>query len=203
MPDTGAPWNIPYVDPTDLVRDYPQASEDLADAIADGLTAAGNAGIGTNVASTLKTDEFSASVSAGGFAAVTGLTVSLTPTVATAKVLVMGYATVAATAASASNNRSIGVLLKRNGTPIAIGNASGARSRVTTGEIANAAIGLANASWAFVDSPAIASSVTYSVEVFNGESSTRTLVVNRNGDTTNTAEYATATSSITVIEVAV
>lgn len=40
MPDTGAPWNIPYIDPTDLVIDYPVANEDMADAVAAGLTSA-------------------------------------------------------------------------------------------------------------------------------------------------------------------
>jgi len=37
MPDTGAPWNIPYVAGTDLVRDWPTDSQDLAEAIADAL----------------------------------------------------------------------------------------------------------------------------------------------------------------------
>ena len=41
MPDTGAPWNLPYPSPSDLVRDAPQAFEDLAVATAAGLDAAG------------------------------------------------------------------------------------------------------------------------------------------------------------------
>ena len=40
MPDTGAPWNIPYVDDSDLVRDFPTADEAQALAIAAGLTSA-------------------------------------------------------------------------------------------------------------------------------------------------------------------
>jgi hypothetical protein len=40
MPDTGAPWNIPYAAPADLVRDWPALSEDVAEAVADGLEAA-------------------------------------------------------------------------------------------------------------------------------------------------------------------
>jgi hypothetical protein len=39
MADTGAPWEIPYAEPGDLVRDWPALSEDVADAVADGLTA--------------------------------------------------------------------------------------------------------------------------------------------------------------------
>ena len=37
MPDTGAPWNIPYVAGTDLVSDWPTDSLALANAIAAGL----------------------------------------------------------------------------------------------------------------------------------------------------------------------
>ena len=40
MADTGAPWNIPYVEPSDLVRDYPAADEAQANAIAAALSAA-------------------------------------------------------------------------------------------------------------------------------------------------------------------
>jgi hypothetical protein len=41
MPDTGAPWNIPYVENADLVRDWPADSLLVANAVAAGLSAAG------------------------------------------------------------------------------------------------------------------------------------------------------------------
>ena len=41
MPDTGSPYEIPFLDGTELVRAYPAFSEDLANAIADALDAAG------------------------------------------------------------------------------------------------------------------------------------------------------------------
>jgi hypothetical protein len=56
MPDTGAPYFIPFAAPADLVRDWPDLSEDVALAIASGLSAAGNPGIGSNVVQTVKTD---------------------------------------------------------------------------------------------------------------------------------------------------
>ena len=59
MPDTGLPWEIPYLDGTEFVKDYPQASEDLADAIVDALDGIPVlAGIGSNVVSAGKTDPF-------------------------------------------------------------------------------------------------------------------------------------------------
>ena len=42
MADTGAPWSIPYAEPADLVRDWPALSEDVADAVAAGLTLVNN-----------------------------------------------------------------------------------------------------------------------------------------------------------------
>jgi len=38
MPDTGAPWNLPYPAPSGLVRDAPVAFEDLADEVATSLS---------------------------------------------------------------------------------------------------------------------------------------------------------------------
>jgi hypothetical protein len=40
MADTGAPWNIVYAEPSDLVRDWPALSEDVADSVVAGLNAA-------------------------------------------------------------------------------------------------------------------------------------------------------------------
>jgi hypothetical protein len=40
MADTGAPWFIPYAEPSDLVRDWPALSEDVAEKVADALTGA-------------------------------------------------------------------------------------------------------------------------------------------------------------------
>ena len=37
MPDTGAPYFIPFADPTDLVRDWPELSEDVALAVVAAL----------------------------------------------------------------------------------------------------------------------------------------------------------------------
>lgn len=37
MPDTGAPWNVPFLDGTELVRNYPAFSEDLAEQIETNL----------------------------------------------------------------------------------------------------------------------------------------------------------------------
>jgi hypothetical protein len=194
MPDTGAPWNIPYVDPTDLVRDYPQASEDLADAIADGLDAAGNPGIGSNVVATTKTDEFTTTSTT--FTAITGLTATITPSSNTSKVLVLvnlGYVDVN------SNTRPAHVRLMRGATAIAIGDASDTSIRTTMTWKTTINSG-SPGGIAFIDSPATDLAVTYSLEV-RTDSATPTVSINRSGSATGDLDGRTV-SSITLIEVA-
>jgi hypothetical protein len=87
MPDTGAPWNIPYADPTDLVRDWPDLSEDVADAVAAGLSAASSPGLGTNVVSGARTSNFN--TTSTSYVTVTDVTATITPTSNTSKVLVI------------------------------------------------------------------------------------------------------------------
>jgi hypothetical protein len=79
MPDTGAPWFIPYADSTDLVRDWPALSEDISEAVADALDFVGSDGRVVQMKSTNRTTSFSASVAALGTTDVTGLAVTLTP----------------------------------------------------------------------------------------------------------------------------
>jgi hypothetical protein len=85
--DTGSPWNIPYVENTDLVKDYPIDSLALANAVAAGLDAAANAGIGTNVVAGQSTN--TVTTTSTSFVTVTGVTATITPTSATSKVLVI------------------------------------------------------------------------------------------------------------------
>jgi hypothetical protein len=189
MPDTGPPWNIPYVEPTDNPRVYPAASEDLADAIADGLDAAGNAGIGSNVVQTVKTDTFSTASST--FTALTGLSVTITPTSDTAKVLVI-------VALSVSHSESFGnagmFRLLRGATGIYLG--SGASTENVSAFITGGPSNIESRSLVFVDSPGVATATTYSLEVRRTDG---TVFVNRRG---NSADFVVP-SSITAIEVAV
>ena len=199
MPDTGLPWEIPYIEPSDLVRDYPAADEAQALAIAAGLSAAGNAGIGSNVVQTVKTDVFSASVAAGAISAdVTGLTVTITPTSITSKVLVRAVV-------NGGSDNPMFVTLYRDGAVTNLrGDAAGSRQRVSSitigGNAANLDIG-GMSGVEFLDSPSTTSAVTYSLRLGHGSTGTVTVYVNRGRgfpDSTNVAQFA---SSITAIEV--
>jgi len=90
MGTTGAPWNIPFVDPSDLVRDFPTDDEAQALAIAAGLSAAGNPGIGSNVVQAEATSAFT--TTSDTFVTLTGVTFSFTPSSNTSKVLLVATA---------------------------------------------------------------------------------------------------------------
>jgi hypothetical protein len=200
MPDTGAPWNIPYVDPTDLVRDYPQASEDLAEAIADGLDAAGPAGIASNVVQAIQTDVFT--TTSTSFLNVTGLQVTITPSSATSKILLLSL-----TNWSSGDGASRNCLVKIAGGNAGdfVGDASGTSeraaamggSRITTATGWSPTEHVFAVSLVYLDSPATASPVTYDVQVL---SSGGTFHLNRsNADLDRTGRQA---SSLVAIEVA-
>jgi hypothetical protein len=198
MPDTGAPWNIPYVDPTDLVRDYPQASEDLADAIADGLDAAGSPGIGSNVVQTVKTDTFTTSSTT--FTAITGLSVTITPTSNTSLILVLidvGFG------ASGTVQKQMRVM--RGATPVYLGDAVGSRTRLWAqlgaggGQSAITST-IYRTGGIVIDNPATDLATTYSLEA--RAESTGTLHINRTETDTDSTAFGRSASSITVIEVA-
>ena len=195
MPDTGAPWNLPFPAPSALVRDAPVQFEDLADAVADGLTAA-NIALGPNVVTAFKDDVFSTSSTT--YVDVTDLSVTITPSTATSKVLVI----VSIMFANTGNNRTTGVQLVRGSTAISIGAAAGSRRLASAAYQSedNVVHSQGPSSIMFLDSPATTSARTYKLQI---ASDGGTAVVNRgaSSDVDSTSGIRTG-SSITVIEVA-
>ena len=153
------------------------------------------AGIGSNVVSTTKTDTFSTSSSS--FTAITGLAATITPSSATAKVLVMVHISANdAQAGAASNFR-----LMRGATAVSIGDASGSRNRATVSfkEDSGDSRGTSPLAFMFLDSPGVATATTYSVEIaVNAAFRINTTMADPDSDIPG----ARTTSSITVIEVA-
>ena len=185
MADTGAPHFIPFVEPTDLVREYPAADEASAFAVAAALDAAGNAGIGSNVVQAVKTTSFSTTSSS--YVDVTDVTVSITPSSNTAKVLVIvtGIAGNSATDFNATR-----LQLVRNSTPI--GNTA-IDAYMFKWAVANSSLGQ-NIAYVHLDSPETDTATTYKLQV------------NATGGTTGhigrTAQSEPFTTTITAIEVA-
>ena len=200
MADTGAPWNIPFVEPTDLVRDYPAADEAQALAVAAGLTAAGNAGIGSNVASTVKTNAFQTSSTSPQD--VTGLAVTITPTTPTSKILVIAQVSTSGVAGSADST-----YLRVNGGNMQtfIGDADGSRTRATSFRRRQASVHESDmdsfaVTMIYLSSPETTSPLTFQVQSWVGAGGTAS--INRSGIDTNNVTYGRTASSITAIEVA-
>jgi hypothetical protein len=194
MPDTGAPWNLPFPAPSALVRDAPVQFEDLAEAVADGLTTV-NVGIGTNVVQTVKTDTFSTTSSS--YVDITGLTVDITPTSATSKILIIGMVT-----HSATNARGVMISVTRGDTDLMVGNAAGSRVRSTVGS-RHSTPGddeTWSSSIVFLDSPNVATATTYKLRIRVGNPGTA--YVNRSQTDSDANTFQRTASSITVIEVA-
>jgi hypothetical protein len=155
------------------------------------------AGIGSNVVQTVKTDTFS--TTAAGYTAVTGLTVTITPTSSSSKVLVTGRVTINNT--TGANTGVLAYRLMRGVTEVGSGTAVG--NRVAAGASGNSGELSAFANMTlpieFLDAPASATAVTYAIEVYRSAGTTR---VNTTYDDGDLADRPRTSSVLTAIEVA-
>jgi hypothetical protein len=157
------------------------------------------AGSVLQVVQTVKSDTFS--MTGGTFTDVTGLSVSITPTSATSKILVLVNG-VAGYSAYILRTR-----LMRGATAVALGDAAGSRTQGTLTVDAYApssydAYHMIPFSINFLDSPATTSSTTYKLQIASYASNAG--YINRSHQWQNTSEYdGTMISTITVMEIAV
>ena len=168
--------------------------------VADGaVTAAKATGFGkiAQVVQTVKTDTFSSSSTT--FTDITGMSVSITPSATTSKVLIMCHLGILGTT---GNGTSAAIKLLRGTTDIGNGTAESNRLagiyRTAGGQNSDHVNG---ASFQFLDSPSTTSATTYKIQ---GQSQTSySFTVNKSGaDTDSALSYGTRTSStITAIEV--
>jgi hypothetical protein len=164
---------------------------------------AGRPGNILQVLQAFKTDTYSQTSQT--YTVITGLTVSITPTSSTSKILVMAQIGCNGLVGADSWYFAVG----RGGSVVtaSTGDAAGSRPRATAVvQQTDAAIGGSNSQFTipimFLDSPATTSATTYSVmgRTANGG----TLYINRTGADRDTANYDPRwTSSITVMEILV
>jgi hypothetical protein len=169
--------------------------------LSNASTAGFPAGSVLQVVSVAKTDTFSIA-SSSTYADITGLSVSITPTSATSKILVI----VSIGASSISQGGSSAYRLVRASTAIGVGTPAGSRqgtsfrffNGVTDGNVSYGGLG-----FNFLDSPATTSSTTYKLQVITQNLSPCTGYINASASDTDTAEsYGTrAASTITVMEI--
>jgi len=149
------------------------------------------------VVSTTKTDTFSTATT-GSWVDITGMSVSITPTSSSSKVLVI----VDLALALSSVTDIVQQRLVRGSTAICVGDSRGSRNPVS-GAVGVIYSNSTNAShtrgFNFLDSPATTSSTTYKIQVF---SNVGTKYVNRCGEDLDSSTFYTSTSTITVMEIA-
>lgn len=155
------------------------------------VTISGSGQIIKQVVQAVKTDTFS--WASGSFTDITGMSVSITPTNASNKILILVNCPVSTSSADAVDLR-----LVRNSTAICIGDAASVRIQASVSGLFQSDV-TSPCSIMFLDAPATTSATTYKIQGFL---STGTGYGNRSSsDNDNTAHYRLA-STITVMEVA-
>jgi hypothetical protein len=146
------------------------------------------------VKSTTKTDTFT--TTSASYVDVTGLSVSITPTSASNKVLVLVNMTTSNDPAQTGSATQ----LVRDSTAIAIGDAAGSRIQASTSTSPSKTTVQTMESISYLDSPNTTSATTYKVQTLS-LSSGQTQAVNRSVDDTNSSGRTRTVSTITVMEV--
>jgi len=146
------------------------------------------------VVSASKTDTFS--TSSTSYVDITGLSVSITPSSSSSKILIMFSGQF--TSATAVN--SAGIQLTRTASAIFIGDASSSEVRATAMAYGNNADSQYSGSFSFLDSPATTSSTTYAIQLRCNTAGTAYL--NRSSNSNGTATDFRTSSSITLMEIA-
>lgn len=150
------------------------------------------------VVQTAKTDTFS--TTSTSFTDITGLSVSITPTSSSSKILVMFNGMIGNSDATSSSTI---VRLVRNSTAICVGDASGSRTQASSaswtasGSVQDRIVGQMNNT--FLDSPNTTSATTYKLQILAGGA---TAYVNRGGYDASEARVPVTASTITVMEIA-
>lgn len=166
--------------------------------IADSSTATGlkwgtvpGGGKVLQLSSTAKTDTFSTASTSN--VDVTGLSISITPSSTTSKILIMVSMNIGVSADGVQATAQ----LVRDSTAICIGDAAGSRTRSSVGSWYGASDQRAGVI-TFLDSPATTSATTYKIQM---RTNSGTTYINRSGTDTDNSSFARTASSITVMEI--
>ena len=158
--------------------------------MADGAMSAGSI---IQVVTTEKTDMFTGSGQT--FFDITGMSLAITPSATSSKILVLVHMPMSVTAAE-----HVAVRLMRDSTPIAIGDVDGSSMTRCSGGGYLTVSDIWNQAIMHVDSPSTTSAVTYKMQ---GRShGNDSIAINRNGYTDNDGYVLRWSSSITLMEVA-
>jgi len=160
-----------------------------------GRVVVGQTGSVIQVVQTVKTDTFSTSSSS--FVDITGLSVSITPTSSSSKILVLFDI-----ANSADNSNAAILTMLRNGSTIYGGDAAAGHPNGLSQNFVNGNYFLMRTTGCYLDSPATTSAVTYKIQMLSSGGGSPVYVNRTSADRAATSYDARAASSITVMEIA-
>ena len=148
------------------------------------------------VISTTKTDTYT--MSSQTYATITGLTATITPTLNTSTIYVVG--SVGAVGDAGAGRGSLRLI--RDSTAIAVGTSVGSRTAATAmlPVVSAATNDIFSQTLTFLDSPASTSALVYGIQVRSNDAAT-TMYVNRSKGDADSASNSRVVSTITVIEV--
>ena len=151
------------------------------------------------VVSSVKTDTASASVNRNSDWVSHGLSVSITPSSASNKILIFGQVTV-----GSDINEGISLSIFKAGSAIssAIGDASSSRKRQTAGAEMDYNFAVTTIPFHYLDTAGGTSSITYQPALNISNSGSYTIYLNRTSNDTDSATYVRTISVITAMEVA-
>ena len=135
---------------------------------------------------------------ASAWADVTSLSVSITPTSSSSKILV-------SFAVNCDGETNMFLRIVRGATAIGVGNADGSRQQVSAanGYVPTNTSGTTMVTNQFLDSPATTSSTTYKIQAYaNDSAGSGTYYINYSSGDGNNAQSSRCMSSITVMEIA-
>lgn len=147
------------------------------------------------VVQTVKSDTFTSTSSS--YTDVTGLSVTITPTSASSKILVIYNTTIG----TITGQYSVGLQLVRNSTAIYLGDAAGSRNRASSwGWSESSQYTMIPTNGTFLDSPATTSATTYKIQMISPYGAS--IYLNRNEVNGDNSVSGRPASSITVMEIA-
>tara|TARA_R100001086_G_scaffold43439_1_gene19201 strand:- start:9 stop:536 length:528 start_codon:yes stop_codon:yes gene_type:complete len=162
-----------------------------------GLPSGASGGI-IQIVQTVKTDTMSTSGTGGSYQDITGLSVTITPSSSSNKVLIVPSILMAA-----DSGHRHGYRILRGSTVICVGDTAGSRNPATSfqGNPPNNVMAF-NHTNLFLDSPATTSATTYKVQ-FRGEGNSSNLFINRSQVDSDSDTHFRGTSQITAFEITV
>ena len=161
-------------------------------AVTSAKLASGTGGKVLQVVSANKTDTFTSASSS--YVDLTGITVNITPSATSSKILVMCSLSLSVDGGGAPQLK-----LLRDSTALNLADAAGSRGRTTTSYVISATDVIASVPITFLDSPSSTSQLTYKVQGFGYN--TNVIYVNRTSNDADAAYRQRASSSITVMEI--